>query len=192
MPVFKRRVDAKIAQAAKGRRVQTIVTKEAQRKVELAKASLMSDIDNDPSSIMIETDPEVIGYFGFDTDDQPVDNLKFVIENRIGLNPRPKREKSSDGISYKYNIKYPSRREVYSEGALNLPWISQTWVQKLEEGIGNIEQFLFFAGRGRSEFGIQGRPSKKGKKLNDRAEPRDAGYLDRIRNDFAKNLRRNF
>lgn len=188
MPVFSRRINAKVDKAARNKRVHSLVTRKAGLAVEGAKELLAADIDNDPSSQKIENDPETIGFFGFEPDDQPVDELKNVIDNKISLNRRPRTEKSGKGVAYKYKIKYPSANEIYAENALNLPWISQTWVEKLQRGIGNMEQFLFFPAKGRSDFGIQGKPSKSGKSASNKVETPDPDYLNRIRKNFSDDL----
>jgi len=188
MPVFTRRINEKIDRAARSKRVQSLVTSKADQAVETAKRLLADDIDNDPSSRKIDSDPETIGFFGFEPDDQPIEDLKYVIDERIDLNRRPKKENSGKGVAYKYSIKYPSEGEIYSEGSLNLPWISQTWVEKLQRGIGNMEQFLFFPAKGRSEFGIQGKPAKSGSSLNSKVETPDPDYLNRIRKNFSEDL----
>ena len=85
---------------------------------------------------------------------------------------------------YKFNIQYPSRPEIYNDGGLSLSWTPKTWVQALQEGLGNIERFLFKPGAGRSKLGLQITNN-----INKESEPRDNSYLERLRNLFDQKLR---
>lgn len=184
MPIFKARIDKKITKAMTGRKARDRAIKKVTRDFNEAKQSFISDVDSDFASIKVESDPKTIGYFGFDADESPVENLKDTLEEKITLNKRPERKKIGKISSFKFNIKYPSKVEVYNSPNLSLSWTSKSWVQALQEGLGNIERFIFKPGAGRSEFGYQ---SKGG--VNNQKENNDASYLDRLRRAFAERLR---
>ena len=162
------------------------MNEEARMRVEEAKDRLARDIDQDPSSQKVEYDPKVIGLFGFESSYSPVDNLRASIDSKIDVTTRPKKEKSSNGVAYKYRIKYPQKNQIYGDNNLNVPWVSKSWVELLERGISNVEKFFFSPSQGRSEFGVQG----KGDSLKPVSDPTDPDYLDRIRGGFAENLRK--
>jgi len=186
MPVFKRRIDAKIQKAMRGPKTERVLTRKADEVVRRAKDMLDDDIDLDMVSQKIEGDPKTIGYFGFDSGDLPVEELKRVVDARIDLNRRPKKKVKNKKAEYTYNIKFPSSRDIYSESVLNLPWISKTWVEGVEKGLSDVERFAFKPGAGRSEFGVQLRG-----KVKDPISPlKDDGYIGRIRNYFSENLKR--
>jgi len=186
MPVFKRRIDAKIQKAMRSPRTEANITKKADLAVKRAKKMLFDDIDMDPVSIKINSDPETKGLYGFEPTETPVENLKGVINRRTELNRKPRKRVKNKKAEYTYNIKFPAARDIYSEPVLTLPWISKTWVEYVEKGISGVERFVFKRGKGRSEFGVQYRGN-----INNTVSPlQDNNYIKRIRGYFSENLRR--
>lgn len=187
MPVFTKRINAKIKNAANGQRAGEIVDRKANQSIERAKDLFDGDVDTDPVSRKIEGDPKTIGYFGFKPDDLPVEQLKVVLDERIKLNDRPRKIGSNQfAVKREYKIKFPTSREIYGESALNLPWISKTWVEGVEQGLSGVERFAFKPGKGRSEFGIQ----LKGNVPNQIAPLQDGDYIARLAKKFSENLRK--
>ena len=184
MAIFKTRIDQKITKALSGKRARERATRKVTQNFNRAKEQFISDVDSDSASMKVESDPKTIGYFGFNPDEDPVGNLQNSFEEKITLNKRAVRKKMGKVVSFKFNIKYPNRTEIYSDPDLSLPWTSKTWVQALQEGLGGIERFIFKPGAGRSEFGYQAKNN-----INSEKEPRDSSYLDRLRNAFAERLR---
>jgi len=184
MPIFKARIDQKITKALGGKKARDRAIRRVTRDFNEAKQQFISDVDSDSASIKVESDPKTIGYFGFSTDEAPVENLKSSFEEKINLNKSPVKRKTGKIVSFKFNIQYPSRVEIYSDPNLSLSWTSKTWVQALQEGLGNIEKFIFKPGAGRSEFGYQAKNN-----INSQNEPKDSSYLDRLRRSFAERLR---
>jgi hypothetical protein len=184
MAIFKARIDQKITKALTSKKARERATRRVTRDFNRAKQQFISDVSSDKSSVQVESDPKTIGYFGFNTDEDPVGNLQNSFEEKITLNTRGVRKTAGKIASFKFNIKYPTRTEIYSDPDLSLPWTSKTWVQALQEGLGSIERFIFKPGAGRSEFGYQAKNS-----INTGSEPRDSSYLDRLRNAFAERLR---
>lgn len=184
MAIFKTRIDQKITKALSGKKARDRAIRKVTRDFNEAKQKFISDVDRDSASIKVESDPKTIGYFGFGTDEAPVENLKNSFEEKINLNKSPTRRRSGKVVSFKFNIQYPSRIEIYSDPGLSLPWTSKTWVQALQEGLGSIEKFIFKPGAGRSEFGYQAKNN-----INSQSEPTDSSYLDRLRKSFSERLR---
>lgn len=184
MAIFKAKIDQKITKALSGKKARERATKRVTQDFNRAKEQFISDVSDDKSSRQVESDPRTIGYFGFNTDEDPVGNLQNSFEEKINLNKRGVRKKMGKIVSFKFNIKYPNRTEIYSDPDLSLPWTPKTWVQALQEGLGSIEKFIFKPGAGRSEFGYQAKNN-----INAGNEPRDSSYLDRLRNAFAERLR---
>jgi hypothetical protein len=187
MPVFTERINAKVQKAANGRRAGEIVDRKANQSIERAKDMLDADVDADPVSRKIEGDPKTIGYFGFEEGELPVEQLKVILDERIKLNQRPRKIGSNQfAVKREYKIKFPSSREIYSESALNLPWISKTWVEGVEQGLSGVERFAFKPGKGRSEFGIQ----LKGAVKNQITPLQDSDYIARLAKKFSENLKK--
>ena len=189
MPIFKRRIDAKIQKGLAGQKAKNFMRRKAERRVNSAKEKLDQDIDSDFVSKRIEGDPETIGYFGFEAGDLPVEELKRVMDNRIGMGSnssvRTRKTASARQATYTFQVKFPSSKDIYSEFILNLPWISKTWVEAVERGLGNLEKrFVFRPGKGRSQFGVQ----LKGYVQNPITPLKDEGYIERIRRYFSENL----
>jgi hypothetical protein len=184
MPVFRRRIEDKIQNAVAGRKTKGKLSRVAEQLNKEAKFMLDEDIDNDPVSRKIDGDPKTIGYFGFEAGDMPVEKLKQVLWEEIKLNPNPKVRKEKGKNAFTFNIKFPQRREVFSKSVLNLPWISKTWVEGVEEGLSGVERFAFMPSRGRSEFGLQ----LKGEVPNKITPLQDRDYINRIRKNFSENL----
>jgi hypothetical protein len=184
MAIFKAQINRKITKAMDGRKARSSAIKKMSTEFRRAKKQFIADIDSDPSSAMVESDDETRGYFGFNPSENPVQNLKQSFNENIELNTRPTTKRYKDSAVYKFNIKYPSKGEIYNDGGLSLPWTSKTWVQALQEGLGNIERFLFKPGAGRSKLGYQTKRS-----INREPEIRDSSYLERLRGLFAEKLR---
>jgi len=190
MAIFKRRIDAKIQKSLTGQKAKNFMRRKAERQVNIAKSMLDADIDADPVSRKIEGDPKTIGYFGFEGGELPVENLKRVMDSRIGITSnstvRTRKTASARQATYEFKIKFPNSKDIYSESILSLPWISKTWVEGVERGLGGVEKFAFRPGKGRSEFGLQ----LKGN-VQDQITPlMDEGYIQRIRKYFSENLTR--
>lgn len=184
MAIFKAQINKKITKAMTGRKARASAIKKMSTDFNRAKKQFISEVDSDPSSVMVESDDQTRGYFGLTSSETPVENLKQSFNEKIQLNARPTTTRSKNSAMYKFNIQYPSRPEIYNDGGLSLSWTPKTWVQALQEGLGNIERFLFKPGAGRSKLGYQIRNA-----INKESEPRDNSYLERLRNLFAQKLR---
>ena len=188
MPIFQRRIDAKVQKSLTGQKAKNFMMRKAKNKLSIAKSMLDDDIDSDPVSQKIEGDPKTIGYFGFEEGELPVENLKRAMSNRIGMTSkstvRTRKGKSSRGATYKFKVKFPSSKDIYSEYILSLPWISKTWVEGVERGLSGVEKFAYKPGKGRSEFGFQ----LKGNVKDPITPIQDDGYIARIRKYFSENL----
>ena len=110
MPIFQRRIDAKVQKSLTGQKAKNFMMRKAKNKLSIAKSMLDDDIDSDPVSQKIEGDPKTIGYFGFEEGELPVENLKRAMSNRIGMTSkstvRTRTGKSSRGATYKFKVKF--------------------------------------------------------------------------------------
>ena len=186
MAVFKRRINQKITKALGSRRVETALYAKASSKFELAKNEFSSDIQQDQTVNMVDSNPFTRGYLGLYPDASPASELEFAILEKIQIRRRGDLiSRDSKSATYRYNIIYPQRNQTYNDGILMLPWISKTWVEAIEQGIGNLERFLFRDQLGRSESGVQIKGS-----LNNGGEFTDFQLLDRLRNKFSARLRK--
>jgi hypothetical protein len=184
MAIFKAQIDKKITKAFTGRKARASAIKKMSTDLNRSKKEFLSEVESDPSSIKVTYDDKTRGYFGLTPSEDPVQNLKVSFNEKIQLNPRPTTARYKSSAIYKFNIKYPSKPEIYNDGGLSLPWTPKTWVQALQEGLGNIERFLFKPGAGRSESGYQIKNS-----INRSQEPTDSSYLERLRNSFYVKLK---
>lgn len=187
MPVFTQRINKKLTKVMNSKTVDRAVLRKANSEVRRAKVMLDSDIDADPVSRAIDSDPQTIGYFGFEEGDLPVEALKISLDEKISVDQRVGRIGSNQfQAKRKVKVKFPSSREIYSDPVLKLPWISKSWVEGVEKGLSGVERFAFKPGKGRSEFGIQ----LKGKVKDPISPLQDSDYIARIRKYFRENIRK--
>ena len=184
MAIFKAQINRKITKAMTGRKARASAIKKMSNDFNRAKNQFLREVPSDPSSVGVATDKETRAYFGLRPSEDPVGNLVDVLNEKVQLDKRPVTKRSANTASYKFTVKYPSKPEIYSESFLSLPWTAKTWVQALQEGLGNIENFLFKPGAGRSKGGIQVKSP-----IGNYEEERDPSYLERLRSIFSTKLK---
>ena len=182
MAIFRRRITQKINNAIQNKEPQ--VRRNANTRLNFAKNALMEIIDRDPISNRVLTSEFTRGYLGVTQGSNQVEPLKKVILNNTSISSRGTRRFADERRnSFIYNIKYPNKNQIYSDSSLFLPWGNKTWVEAMEIGIGNIENFLFIRGKGTSRLGIQAKNKVRGG-----GEIVDSEYLNRIRMGFSNSL----
>lgn len=184
MAIFKRRITQKINKALAGR-PETTLFRRASEVVNSSIDDLAEEIVFDESVARVEGE-YMRGYLGLYPDSSPSDELVHAIISKIYIKRRGDLiRRSKNEVTYRYNISYPPKSKIYNEKILMLPWISKTWVEAIERGLGNMENFLFKYDSGRSELGVQINgivPSAEGEFV-------DEHLLNRLKGKFSQIMR---
>ncbi len=184
MPVFRRRITDRINKTLQGK-PETRLFNLAAGRVDATRTQMKEEISGDEFVDQVQNDDFIRGYLGFYPDESPADALEYSIISKINIKRRGRLIKRGEGnVTYRYDIQYPSRSDIYGDHILRLPWISKTWVEAVERGLGNLENFLFQYEAGRSELGVQ----IKGSLMNERVVT-DPNLLNRLKNIFSEKLR---
>ena len=87
----------------------------------------------------------LFSFIGFNHNDEPVNTLRDYFSRHIKMNPNPKLEESRNKFRYIFTVKYPSQTEIYHSDEFSTPdhWSSRTWIQIIEEGVGNAARYVF-------------------------------------------------
>lgn len=185
MAIFKRRITQKINKALAGR-PETALFRRASEAVNSSVGDFAQEIPSDPAVIKAESE-YMRGYLGLYPDASPSEEITYAIVSKIKIRRRGNLIRGGDNeVTYRYSIVYPQRSQTYNDQILMLPWISKTWVEAIEKGLGNMENFLFRYDQGRSELGIQ---TKNSIPSSLSGESKDEEFLDRLRQRFSQIMR---
>lgn len=110
----------------------------------------------------------LIAFLGFEDASLRVGELRNYLENpnNIDMSDTPRISSDNRKIYYNFPVKVPSISQIYNDPLFETPdnWSSRSWIEIIEEGVGNAAYFVFRLigfNNSRSFFGIQNKKKKQ-------------------------------
>ena len=108
------------------------------------------------NSLLLGGRGNFFGFLGFNQGERPVEIVRNVLEQRIGLvsNKGKLKKVTKTTFQWDFDINIPSKEDIYS--VTPMPWSSKSWVKGVEKGITNAVKTIFReSDRSRSGVAIQ-------------------------------------
>ncbi len=201
MPINTISITKKLNQTvANSKKFEGLARSAAETRLTFAKFSLMKDIDESTVSKDIVaacqnpsiTQKDIISKgniasaIGFNQGAEPIEDLKEVLSEGIGMNDKAKITISPKKVNFAYKVNIPTKRELYSilDGHGTEEWTSRSWLEMIENGISQLAKYIFWSegfntSNSRSGTGLQ----SKGDVRNEAKFTPQKNYLNDI---FAK------
>lgn len=95
------------------------------------------------NSLLLGGRGNFFGFLGFNQGERPVEIVRNVLEQRIGLvsNKGKLKKVTKTTFQWDFDINIPSKEDIYS--VTPMPWSSKSWVKGVEGGITNYTQTIF-------------------------------------------------
>lgn len=171
-----------------------------EKKFKDEKKVLMEQFDSHPVTLELEAGPDYEGsglvstahggnlfsFLGFNRGEKPVIWLRETLEKFV-TKGRLTKEKISDGFLYSYEIRVPSKREIYSRTRI-LEWTTRSFVDLVENGIPGFGRYifdLFKIKHSRSKTGVEAK-----KPLRQPASSAKIPYVTLLLNSFRERFER--
>jgi len=108
--------------------------------------------ESDNSSGLLEGEGNLFSFFGFNYGEDPIEDVKFYLENSFSFNRGSYRQKQ-----WNFKIKAPDKEQVeeYVVGKYGADYTSESWIAGVEKGYSGLNYYLRYSGRGRSKGGVQ-------------------------------------
>lgn len=126
----------------------------------------------------------LVSFIGFDDGSLAYGELREYVRFNTQMEPQPNITNDKNKIYYSFPVTSPSLNEIYNNEQFGTPdnWSSRSWVQIIEDGVGNAGYYLFSTlgfSKSRSFFGIQ-----KDKKVKNQAVFTPMKYISVILSNF--------
>lgn len=183
-------INAKMKNALGTKKFQGLARTNANTRLVFAKGALLKDFDGhtvtkellrppnqddaagDKSELIKAEHGNLSSFIGFEDASIEIAKLRNFIDDKIELNSSPPRiEYNRHRVDYHFIVNTPSAIEFSETFSTPDNWSSRSWIDIVENGIGNIASYIFSAvgfsfGNSRSGFGLQmkdkkGKPRKK-------------------------------
>ncbi len=99
--------------------------------------------DENPSELLGGRSGNLRAFIGFNPNDDPVGELKSILEENVRMIPLPQSVVSNkkDSLVYRFPVLYPSLKEIYN--LTPSPSVGSSWVQAIERGMSGLNYYLF-------------------------------------------------
>ncbi len=173
------------------KRVNTV----ARREFEAKKREMIEAFDAHPVTKEIEAGPgtanlsntlggegDLFSFLGFDSEAEPTEPLREVLQNEVVLTNSTSVEAKTDKVTYKFSVRIPTES---IKKATPMEWEKGlSWAEGIERGVSGFSNFLRgFFGTSRSGGGIQTENQVRATSFKPRT------YLTEILADFLKSFK---
>ena len=145
-------------------------------------------LSNDSALI---SEGNLFAFLGFDKSDSPATDLKEFLKDNITMAKTPRITPQNNVIKFAYRVNIPSEQKIYSDPGLKATWSTKSWVDYVQNGLGNAAQFIF------KSIGFASPPSRSGTGLQlKKGERKDAPtftpmkFLNELLDDFKEKFKR--
>ena len=161
----------KIYKSLEGEKYSKFAFSLAKRRFDFAKNDLLAAFDEHLVTQELQQNPseegsEIVGhgnlvsFIGFDSNENPADELRRYLDNEIYMKKEPTIQSNSKKFKYLFPVYIPKKREVYDAFPTPDRWSTKSWIDMIENGVENVIYYIFtksnaFKGFSRSGHGRQ-------------------------------------
>lgn len=147
-------INSKIVNKLKQKQYQNFMYSAANTRFVFAKDDLLEQFDNHEVTKELKegakaTSSEFIdhgnlaSFIGLPDAEQEVAEVREFLRENTVLQNSPRITTSKNKINYKFPVKVPSKTQVYEQFPTPDNWSSRSWLQLIEDGIGNAAKYVF-------------------------------------------------